>query len=103
MSRTLATKSGSLDSLKVSNRCGCRPKARHIRCTVETDSPLARAMLRELQWVALGGFVSRVRTSPSRSDHAGSCAAAPSAGHPEGLKADARRSVAAACRPYRDR
>jgi hypothetical protein len=61
MSRTLATKSGPVDSLKVSNRCGCRPKARHIRCTVETDSPLARAMLRELQWVALGGFVSRVR------------------------------------------
>ena len=30
--------------------------ARHIRRTVETDSPLARAMSRELQWVASGAL-----------------------------------------------
>src|SRR5215213_5911320 len=46
MSRTFATKSGSADSLKVSARWGCRPKARQMRCTVEVDNPLALAMPR---------------------------------------------------------
>jgi hypothetical protein len=58
----LATKSGSVDSLNVSSRCGCNPKARHTRCTVETDNPQARAMPRELQCVAPGGRLSKVRT-----------------------------------------
>ena len=31
MSRTFSTKKGSLDSLKVSERCGCKPKARQMR------------------------------------------------------------------------
>jgi len=33
-----------------------------MRCTLEIDTPLALAMLRELQWVASDGSVSRVRT-----------------------------------------
>ena len=33
-----------------------------MRCTLDTDSPLALAMPRELQWVAFGGKLSRVRT-----------------------------------------
>ena len=33
MSRTLSTNSGSPDSLKVSERCGCTLKAAHIRRT----------------------------------------------------------------------
>ncbi len=37
------------DSLNVFSRCGFSPKARHTRCTVETDKPEAQAMLRELQ------------------------------------------------------
>jgi hypothetical protein len=60
-SRTFATKSGSVDSLKVSTRCGCRPKARQIRCTVAADRPLASAMRRELQCVPSAGRLSRVR------------------------------------------
>jgi hypothetical protein len=35
MSRTFSTNSGSLESLKVSLRCGCRPKARQMRWMVE--------------------------------------------------------------------
>src|SRR3954451_17300256 len=60
-SRTLVTKSGSIDSLKVSCRCGFRPKARQIRCTVLTERPLSRAMPRELQCVASSGWLSNVR------------------------------------------
>lgn len=33
MSRTFSTNSGSLDSLNVSWRCGCKPKARQMRAT----------------------------------------------------------------------
>src|ERR1700712_376982 len=60
-SRTLATKSGSVDSLNVSCRCGFRPKARQIRCTVLTERPLSCAMPRELQCVASSGWLSSVR------------------------------------------
>ena len=60
-SRTFSTKSGSVESLKVSTRCGCRPKARQIRCTVAVDRPLALAMPRELQCVPSAGRLSRVR------------------------------------------
>jgi uncharacterized membrane protein len=62
MSRTLATNSGSVESLKVSARCGCRPKARQIRCTLEVEMPLLRAIARELQCVASAGMVSSVAT-----------------------------------------
>ena len=50
------------DSLKVSSRCGCRPKARQIRCTLEVESPLALALPREDQWVASLGALSSVLT-----------------------------------------
>jgi hypothetical protein len=64
-SRTLATKSGSVDSLNVSCRCGFRPKARQIRCTVLTERPLSCAILRELQCVASSGWLS---AHPDRSE-----------------------------------
>ena len=65
MSRTLSTKSGSLESLKVSERCGCTLKAAHIRRTVVCDSPLSRAIERSDQWVASAGVVSSVRSMTS--------------------------------------
>ena len=34
MSRTFSMNSGSLESLKLSQRCGCKPMARHTRATV---------------------------------------------------------------------
>jgi hypothetical protein len=36
------------------------PKARQMRCTVDTDRPLAFAAPRELQWVAFSGQLSSV-------------------------------------------
>ena len=60
MSRTFSTKSGSLESLNVSCRCGCRPKARQMRETAVCDRPASRAMLRVLQWVAPAGTLSNV-------------------------------------------
>src|SRR5215469_15588711 len=57
MSRTLSTNIGSLDSLKVSRRCGCSPKARQMRPTLEVEMPLCRAMLRTpmrgIRWLTL--------------------------------------------------
>ena len=41
MSRTLSTNSGSLDSLNVSERCGCRPKAAQIRRIVVWEKPVS--------------------------------------------------------------
>src|SRR3954453_16499886 len=52
MSRSFAANSGSVDSLKVSPRCGCSPKARRTRPTVATERPLALAMERRLPWRA---------------------------------------------------
>src|SRR6516162_4811195 len=52
MSRALSTNGGAVDSLKVSRRCGCSPKARQMRSTLEVEMPLCRAILRVLQWVA---------------------------------------------------
>src|SRR6516164_4682363 len=40
MSRTLSTNRGSVDSLRVSRRCGCSPKARQMRPTLEVEMPL---------------------------------------------------------------
>jgi hypothetical protein len=53
------TRLGSAESLIVFRRCGCRPKARQLRCTVETDRPRARDMPRELKWSASGSTLSR--------------------------------------------
>ena len=63
MSRTFSTNSGSVDSLKVSLRCGFSPKARQTRPTVEADRPAALAIERRLQWVAPAGIASRVRVT----------------------------------------
>ena len=65
MSRTLSTNSGSPDSLKVSERCGCTLKAAHIRRIVVCDSPLSQAIERIDQWVASAGVVSSVRSMTS--------------------------------------
>lgn len=40
MSRILSMNSGSLDSLKVSTRCGCKPNAPQMRWTVVAEMPL---------------------------------------------------------------
>src|SRR5712675_699412 len=57
--RLLSTKRGSVDSLKVSLRCGCSENARQMRCTVETDKLEALAIERVLQWVAAAGLVGK--------------------------------------------
>ncbi len=57
---TLSTNKGSVDSLKVSNRCGCRPKAFQIRRIVVCEYPVSAAMDRIDQWVASFGVVSSV-------------------------------------------
>src|SRR5260221_6868429 len=56
MSRTFSMNSGSVESLKVSARCGCRPKARQMRTTAVCDKPLAFAIVRLLQCVASRGL-----------------------------------------------
>src|SRR5438128_7830434 len=63
--RLLSTKRGSVDSLKVSLRCGCSENARQMRCTVETDRPDALAIERVLQCVAAAGMVSKVVVTTS--------------------------------------
>jgi hypothetical protein len=52
MSRSLATKSGSLESLKVRTRCGRSLCARQTRCTELMLIPVAAAMALAVQWVA---------------------------------------------------
>src|SRR3712207_6919635 len=59
MSRTCSTKNGSLESLKVSVRCGFRAKARQMRQTAVWLSPVALARERVLQCVAPAGVASR--------------------------------------------
>lgn len=63
MSRTFSTNAGSVESLKVSLRCGRRPKARQTRPTVVAERPAALAIERRLQWVAPAGIASRVRVT----------------------------------------
>ena len=60
MSRTFSMNSGSVESLKVSARCGCRAKARQIRLTAVWLIPARLAMERVLQCVASGGVASSV-------------------------------------------
>src|SRR3712207_6805164 len=64
MSRTFSANSGSVESLKVSCRCGCRPKARQTRPTVVAERPTVLAIERRLQCVAPAGIASRVRVIP---------------------------------------
>ncbi len=65
MSCTLSTNSGSVESLKVSLRCGCRSNAAHIRRIVVCESPTASAIERIEQWVASFGVVFSVRSMTS--------------------------------------
>jgi hypothetical protein len=54
-------KYGSVDNLDVSERCGCRPKARQIRDTVDCDRSISLAVARVDQCVAFFGVLSSVR------------------------------------------
>ncbi len=56
----LLNERGSAESLKVSTRCGCRPKARHIRLTGAELMPHAFAIERVLHCVASRCIVSSV-------------------------------------------
>jgi hypothetical protein len=60
MSPTFSTNRGSVESLKVSLRCGANEKAFQMRCTVEMDTPDLLAIERVLQCVASAGIVSSV-------------------------------------------
>lgn len=63
VSRTFSTKNGSVESLKFSCQCGLRPKACQLRTMAFWFQPLAAAMGRVLQCVALAGRVSSVRVT----------------------------------------
>src|SRR5215207_6110163 len=63
MSRTFSTNSGSVESLNVSLRCGCKPNARQMRPTVVALRPTLRASPRVLQRVAFVGVCSSVVVS----------------------------------------
>src|SRR5579885_484621 len=56
----LLHKLGSLENLRFSTRCGCRPKACQMRTTAVCDSPVLCAIRRLLQCVLLSGIASRV-------------------------------------------
>ena len=43
-SRTFSTNSGSLESLNIYWRCGCKPKTRQMRVTVVCDEAISRAI-----------------------------------------------------------
>jgi hypothetical protein len=45
MARTFSLNRGSLESLRVSLCCGCRGKARQMRCTALSDKPVAAVRL----------------------------------------------------------
>ena len=70
MAWSFSAKAGSLDSLKARQRCGARPWAFQIFCTVATPSPTAFAMARAVQCVAScggGSWVSRTRSATRTS------------------------------------
>src|SRR6202011_3825604 len=54
-STSFSSKRLSLDSLKVSVRCGCSPRADQMRCTVALLTPCALASDRQLQCVSPSG------------------------------------------------
>src|SRR6187402_943266 len=56
-STSLSSNFGSLDTLNVSTRWGCRPRSDQIRCTVAGLTPTRLAIVRHDQWVAPGGVV----------------------------------------------
>ena len=62
MSRTFGMSSGSFESLNVSLRCGCSPKACQMREIVLRLKPVCLAIERVLQCVSPRGVFSRVST-----------------------------------------
>jgi len=58
----LSTNSGSLGSLKVWKRCGCRPNAIHILRIVVREKAVALTKERIDQWVASAGTERSVRS-----------------------------------------
>jgi len=62
---TFSTNSGSVESLKLSARCGLRPKSFQIRPIVDRDRPDLAAIEDCDQCVALRGFDSSVATITS--------------------------------------
>lgn len=68
-SRVFSTKSGSVESLNVSVRCGCKPNVFQIRTIADCERPVSAAISRVLQCVAFfGRDVSVfVMTSSTRS------------------------------------
>jgi hypothetical protein len=99
MSRTFSMNSVSLESLKVSTRCGCNASARQMRLTAGWLSPLRLAIARVLQWAASRGFVPRVhRTTRS------TCASEIFRGAPgRGLSSKPSRAVCARSEQLYDR
>jgi hypothetical protein len=89
----------SLESLKVSTRCGCNASARQMRLTAGWLSPLRLAIARVLQWAASRGFVPRVhRTTRS------TCASEIFRGAPgRGLSSKPSRAVCARSEQLYDR
>ncbi|GEM_PF-5768799 len=61
MSRTF-DEQGSLDSLNVSERCGCNPNAVQMRRIVVWEKPVTPAIERIGQWVASAGVERSVRS-----------------------------------------
>ncbi|MEU9331043.1 hypothetical protein AB0D91_46290 [Streptomyces canus] len=56
----MSTKYGSVDSLKISDRCGCTPNARQIRDTDDCERPISFAIDR----VDHCDFLSRPPANP---------------------------------------
>ena len=66
MESSFSANCGSLLTLNVRTKWGFRPCLCQIRCTLFSLMPLASAMVRVLQWVALSGFACVVlRTTSS--------------------------------------
>ena len=66
---TFSINSGSSEILKDSTTCGCNPKVRQMRPTVEALTPACSAILRVLQWVRPFGLLSSVVTRIARHPH----------------------------------
>src|SRR5512142_619884 len=70
-STSFSSNRGSFDSLNVSTRCGCSPRARQTRCTVSRLTPTRAAIVRVDQCVAPGGASCNVTRTISFTVSAG--------------------------------
>ena len=61
MSRTLSTNSGSLESLKVSERCGCSPKAVQILRIVVCENPVALVASYKIPAGTMASIANRIK------------------------------------------